>query len=75
LIEWKKNKIKKKIDPDEVVIRKKRIEELSSKAILEELSLNELKNILKDYMKEKDFEKVKNLSKKELIKMIKSLKI
>ena len=71
----KKNKIKKKIDPDEVVIRKKRIEELSSKAPLEELSLNDLQNILKDYMKEKDFEKVKNLSKKELIKMIKSLKI
>ena len=71
----KKNIIKKKIDPDEAIIRKKRIEELSSRADLEKLTLNDLKNILKEHMKEKDFEKVKNLSKKEIISIIRSLKI
>ncbi len=71
----KKNIIKKKIDPDEVIIRKKRIEELSSRADLEKLTLNDLKNILKEHMKEKDFEKIKNLSKKEIISIIRSLKI
>lgn len=71
----KKNIIKKKIDPDEVIIRKKRIEELSSRADLEKLTLNDLKNILKEHMKEKDFEKIKSLSKKEIISIIRSLKI
>ncbi|MBR0423486.1 MAG: hypothetical protein IJJ04_02465 [Clostridia bacterium] len=71
----KKNIIKKKIDPDEAMIRKKRIEELSSMANLEYLSVDDLKNILKEHMKEKDFEKIKKLSKKELIKIIRSLKI
>lgn len=71
----KKNIIKKKIDPDEAVIRKKRIEELSEKSDLEQLSQDKLKNILKEHMKEKEFEKVKNLSKKEMIRLIKSLKI
>lgn len=71
----KKSIIKKKVDPDEAIIRKKRIEELSIKAFLEKYSLEELKNILKEHMKEKDFEKIKNLSKKEIISIIKNLKI
>ena len=71
----KKNIIKKKIDPDEAVIRKKRIEELSEKPDLEHLSQDKLKNLLKKHLKEKEFEKVKNLSKKEMIRLIKSLKI
>lgn len=71
----KKNIIKKKIDPDEAVIRKKRIEELSEKSDLEQLSQDKLKNLLKNHLKEKEFEKIKNLSKKEMIKLIKSLKV
>lgn len=70
----KKNIIKKKIDTDEVVIRKKRIEEFSKLGSLEKYSLEELKNILKNHIREKDFENIKNLSKEEIIKIIINLK-
>jgi hypothetical protein len=54
----KKNKLKKLVDSDDVIMRRKRIIELSSNPDLSDLSLEELKELLKELLKKEEHQKL-----------------
>ncbi len=79
----KKGKIKKIVDSDDVISRRKRIIELSSSSDLDEMSLDELKKLLKEMLKKEEYQKLpdefskinfEKLTKNQAQKLIKNLK-
>lgn len=79
----RKEKIKKIVDSDDVISRRKRIIELSSNPDLDEMSLEELKKLLKELLKKEENQKlpdefskinIEKLTKKQAQKLIENLK-
>ncbi len=79
----KKNKLKKIVDSDDAITRRKRIIELSGNPDLDQLSLDELKRLLREILKRKENQKlpdefskvsIEKLTKTQAHKLIEDLK-
>lgn len=80
--DMKKDKLKKAVDSDDVVSRRKRIIELSSNPDLSDLSLEKLRELLKEILKKEEYQKlpdefskinIEKLTKNQLQELIKKL--